>query len=211
MARTARLSNEIVDRVARDAALSPYFVVLMAMSGVLAAVALLANSVPVLLGAMIVAPAFPPFALVAFALVGDRPRLALTGLVTALLGILTAVAFAMLTTWIVERAGIITEDADLLHRPLLEERLRPGWYSVIAAFAAGIAGTLATYRGKMDALIGTVASVALVPAGGAAAIALMEQDHLRALGGAVLLAINAGVIVAIAILVLLLLEIAQPR
>lgn len=206
MANRRAIDNETVDRLARDAALTPDYLLLMAISGVLSAVALLTNSVPLLLGAMIIAPVLSPLALVSFALVGDRPRLALSGILVATLGLVMAVGFAMLTTFVVQRADLIRGDIRLLELPLLEERVRPGWYSVIAAVAAGIAGTLALHRGKMDTLIGTVASVALVPAGGAAAIAAMERDTLRALGGVVLLVVNAGVIIAVGLVVLLLLS-----
>jgi hypothetical protein len=61
---------------------------------------------------------------------------------------------------------------------------------------------MALAREQEDALIGTVSSLALVPAGGAAAIALVAGDPIRALGGLVLLAINVIAIVAMGLLVL---------
>ncbi len=88
-------------------------------------------------------------------------------------------------------------------RPLLEERVRPGWWAIAAAFAAGIVGTLALSKEKTDTLVGTVAALALVPAAGAAGIAFFSGDPVRGLGGLLLLALNIGLIVAMGIIVLL--------
>lgn len=71
----AVVSEEAVERVAKQAEMGTTYLVLMSTAGVLAAVALLTNSVPVLIGAMIVAPAFAPLALVAFALAGGNTKL----------------------------------------------------------------------------------------------------------------------------------------
>ena len=56
----AMVSEQAIDRVASQAELNGSYLVLMAVAGVLAAVARLTNSVPVLIGAMIVAPALSP-------------------------------------------------------------------------------------------------------------------------------------------------------
>jgi hypothetical protein len=49
----------------------------------------------------------------------------------------------MLTTWIMNMTNVLPPEANLLEKALLEERVRPGWYSVAAAIAGGIAGTIA--------------------------------------------------------------------
>jgi hypothetical protein len=88
-------------------------------------------------------------------------------------------------------------------RPLLEERVRTRWYSLLAAVAAGIAGTIAIVKRKQDTLIGIVASVALVPAAAAGGITLYAGDPGRAIGGALLLFVNVFVIISRGLLVLL--------
>lgn len=181
MAGRHHISNEIVFRIARQAEFTLTYAVLMAVAGVLAAVALLANSIPILIGAMIVAPGFPPLALVAFAMVGGQYALAWQGLRNGIVGIGIAVACAIGTTAALDLTGVLEMTSDLVHRPLLEERVRPGWYSAIAAAAAGIAGTIATVKDKLDSLIGTVASVALVPAACAGGIAIVAADAGRAI------------------------------
>jgi uncharacterized membrane protein len=69
--------------------------------------------------------------------------------------------------------------------------------------AAGLAGVTAQASNKTDTLIGTVAALALVPAAGAAGIALFSPHRARAVGGILLLAINVGLIIAIGLLALL--------
>ncbi len=197
------ISHEIVKQVADQAAMTPAYLVFMAMAGILAAIALLTNSVPILVGSMIIAPALPPLALVAFALIRGQLRLALRGLGIGLLGILLAGVCAMLTTWVLNLTNVIPPDTNLLNKPLLEERVHPGWYSLSAAFAAGIVGTVALANQKTDTLVGTVAALALVPAAAAAGIAFMSSDPLRGLGGLLLLGMNVGLIIAMGIIVLL--------
>jgi uncharacterized hydrophobic protein (TIGR00271 family) len=171
------MDGKILDQVADQARLTPSYLVFMAMAGVLAGVALLTNSVPILVGSMVIAPALPPLALVGFALVGGRPPLALRGLGVGLLGLLVATVFAVLATWVLNITNVIPPETNLLNKPLLEERVHPGWYSIAAAFAAGVVGTLALTKQKTDTLVGTVAALALVPAGAAAGIAFDRAPH----------------------------------
>ncbi len=205
------VEDAVVENVAEQAELTPSYLVFMATAGVLAAAALLSNSIPILIGAMIVAPALAPLALIAFALVGGKPRLALRGLWIALLGLVVATVFAMLTTWVMNVTGVIPAGANLVEKPLLEERVRPGWWGLLAAFAAGIVGTVALSKEKTDTLVGTVAALALVPAAAAGAIAFISDDPVRGLGGVLLLGMNVGLIVAMGIVVLLVIAGQQRR
>ena len=74
------VSERTMDRIAAQAELNRTYLVLMATAGVLSAVALLTNSIPVLIGAMVIAPALGPLALVAFAIADGKSRLAFRGL-----------------------------------------------------------------------------------------------------------------------------------
>jgi uncharacterized hydrophobic protein (TIGR00271 family) len=205
----AVVSQRTIDRITSQAELNRSYLVLMAAAGVLSAVALLTNSVPVLIGAMIIAPAMGPLALVAFAIVGRKSGLAFRGLGVAAIGIIVSTGFAVLTTWIMNLTNVLPPDANLLDKHLLEERVSPGWWSVAAALAAGIAGTLALAQNKLDTTIGTVAALALVPAAAAGGIAFMSDDPLRGLGGLALLGINVALIIVTGIATLLILRPAE--
>lgn len=77
----------------------------------------------------------------------------------------------------------------------IEERVKPGWYSVIAAMAAGISGSIALIKQKTDTLVGVVAALALVPAIAAAGIAFLSKSPKMGFGGLFLLGINVGFII----------------
>lgn len=203
MASSRIITNDILEHVAQQAKFDVIYSVLMATGGILAAVALLTNSVPILVGSMVVAPALPPLGLIAFALAARQPSLAFRGLWIAVVGLLIATLFAVLTTWIMNVTNVIPPETNLLDKPLLEERVRPGWYSVVAAMAGGIAGAIALAQKKTDTLVGVVAALALVPATGAAGIAMLSDDPMRSLGGLALLGINMGLVVVAGLLTLL--------
>jgi uncharacterized hydrophobic protein (TIGR00271 family) len=206
MGNDARVASKLVDDVAEQATLTPTYLVFMSLAGLLAGVGLLSNSVPILIGSMIIAPALPPLALVAFAVVAGRPSLAWRGAGVGLLGIAVAAVAGVFIAWLMNAVDVIPKDANLLQRPLLEERVRPGWWSLAAAFAAGIVGIEALSQKKTDTLVGTVAALALVPAAAAAGIAALSGDADRTLGGLLLLGVNVGLIIAMGILTLVVRE-----
>jgi uncharacterized membrane protein len=153
-----------------------------------------------------VAPAFGPLSLIAFALISRQPLLALHGVWVAGVGLLVATGGAMLTTWIMNVTNVLPPEANLLNKPLSEERVHAGWYSVAAALAGGVAGTMAQTQQKTDTLVGVVAALALVPAAAAGGIALLSRDPVRSLGGLGLLGINVGLIAVMEVVTLLLMR-----
>ncbi|MFI7493341.1 DUF389 domain-containing protein [Kocuria sp. M4R2S49] len=188
--------------VVEQASLTPRYLIYMTLAGVLAGVGLLSNSVPILVGSMIIAPVLPPVALVAFGVVHGQASLAARGAGIAVLGLGTAAVAAVLVALLMQVTGVIPPGTELLGKPMLEERVRPGWWTLAAALAGGVVGVVALTEKKTDTLIGTVAALALVPAGAAAGIAALAADTDRALGGLLLLGTNFAMIVAMGILVL---------
>lgn len=201
--RTPIVHDQLVRSVISDAKSDYAYYTFMTLSGVLAAVAFLTDSIPLLLGAMIVAPAYPPLAAVSFSIAGGYPRMAGRALLVLLGGLGLAIVAAVVTTWLCNVTGIISSDMNLVSQPLLEERVRAGWYSILAAAAAGAGGTVAVIKRSRDTLIGVVAAVALIPAGAAGALAAYSGDLGRALGGFVLLLVNVLVILAFGLLVVI--------
>lgn len=192
--------------VAKLSKINASYMILMVASGVLAAVAMLTNSIPVLIGSMVIAPALPPLALISFAVVNRRPKLARDGFVSACSGLALAVLGALATTWLLNATHIIPKETNLLDKVLLDERVSVGWYSVITAIAAGTAGMIALTERKTDTLVGVVSALALVPAGVAGAIAFISEDPIRGLGGMALLGLNAALIVISGVITLLVLK-----
>lgn len=201
-----KVRDRTIAKVSQQAQLTSSYLVFMATAGILAAVALLTNSIPILIGSMVIAPALPPLGLVSLAIVARKPSLALEGLKTAFLGFLIAMIFAMVTTWILNMTHVIPAETNLMNKQLLEERVRPGWYSVIAAIAAGISGTVALVKQKTDTLVGVVAALALVPAIAAAGIAFLSKNPTMGFGGLFLLAINVGFIILSGVLTIIIMR-----
>lgn len=192
---TAIITDKTVLRVLELSTFDAPYVVLMAMSGILSAVALLTNSIPVLIGSMVIAPALPPLSLVSFAIVDRQPKWAVEGAVSAVLGLGISMSAALVATWLLNLTHVLPTEMALLDRTLLQERVSPGWYSVVTAIAAGIAGMVALVEQKTDTLVGVVAAVALVPAAVAGAVAFLSEDPTRGWGGMALLSINVVLIV----------------
>ena len=155
---------------------------------------------------MVIAPALPPLGLISLAIVVRKPQLALKGFKTAFLGFLIAMMFAILTTWLLNITHVLPAETNLINKELLEERVKPGWYSVIAAIAAGISGAIALTKQKTDTLVGVVAALALVPAIAAAGIAFLSKNPIMGFGGLFLLAINVGSIIISGVLTLVILQ-----
>jgi len=202
----AIVSNKTLNNLAEQTSFSKTYISLMATSGVLASISLLTNSVPILIGSMVVAPVLAPLGLVAVAGVRKKFKLALHGLWVALGGLFIATLLAILTTYLMNITGVIPAETNLMNKSLLEERVNPGWYSVTAAIAAGIAGTIALTKSKTDTLVGVVAALALVPTAGAAGISIISSDMERLMGGLILLGINVLVIIIAGILTLLIIK-----
>ncbi len=109
------------------------------------------------------------------------------------------------TTWLMNITNVLPADTNLLQKPLLEERIKLGWFSVVAAFAAGVSGMIALADDKIDVAVGVVASLALVPAAAAGGIALISRDPVKSMGGFGLLGINVALIIVTGYLTLKLL------
>jgi hypothetical protein len=108
-------------------------------------------------------------------------------------GLCISLLCTVATTWLLSITGI--NAAHLQFSKMLLERVHPGWYSVVAAFAAGIAGALAVLHKKQDTLVGVVASIAVVPTISAAGISALGGDIGNVLGGLIMLGLNVGMIV----------------
>lgn len=172
----AVISPEAMQHAAKLSEVTASYIILMVTSGILAAIAMLTNSIPVLIGSMVIAPALSPLALVAFAIVNRRPKLVRKGVVSACCGLALAVLAALITTWLLNATHVIPKETNLLNKVLLDERVSVGWYSAITAIAAGIAGMIALTERKTDTLVGVVSALALVPAGVAGAIAFISAE-----------------------------------
>lgn len=131
------------------------YLTLMILSVLLAAIGLFANSTPVIIGAMILAPMMAPLISLAMAVVRQDLPLLSGSLKTLGLGILLGLVFSAAMGWLMP-LRVIT--------PEISARLSPTLLDLGVAVIAGIAGAYAHAREEVArSLAGVAIAVALVP------------------------------------------------
>jgi len=184
--------------VLRDnASLKSSYLVLMVLSTLLATFGLFANSSPVVIGAMILAPLMSPIISLSMGALRQDKKLILTSIYTILSGLGIALAFAVLLTWL---TPINTAGEEIL------SRTRPNLLDLGIAVVSGIAGAYAHARTEIaKTLAGVAIAVALIPPLAVAAIGLGWLDFEIFFGAILLLVTNlAGMIFAASVTFLLL-------
>jgi uncharacterized hydrophobic protein (TIGR00341 family) len=178
---TGATREELYHQISKGARLDSNFLVLVALSTIVAAIGLLEDNVAVLVGAMVIAPLLGPNLALAFAAtLGDRDlmRDALqTDLVGLGLALLLSVAIGRIWPVIDPGAEIIT-------------RTDVGFDGVALALASGAAAALSLASGAATALVGVMVAVALLPPTATLGMMLAGGRMELASGAALLLAVN---------------------
>jgi uncharacterized hydrophobic protein (TIGR00271 family) len=133
---------------------APYLT-LMVLSTLLAAIGLFANSTPVIIGAMILAPMMAPIVSLAMAVLRQDVSLLRNSARTLLYGMVLALGFSALAGWLMPMRVITPEIA---------ARLSPTLLDLGVAVISGCAGAYAHAREEIaKSLAGVAIAVALVP------------------------------------------------
>ncbi|MEM7713013.1 MAG: TIGR00341 family protein [Cyanobacteria bacterium P01_A01_bin.68] len=128
---------------------------LLGISSLIATLGLLANSVAVIIGAMIIAPLMGPIIGIAYAMAMGNRRLLRRSMLTILTGVTLTIFIAYLSTLTAGWKSVGTE---------ISSRANPTLLDLGLALAAGSAGAFANSRRRIaDALPGVAIAVALVP------------------------------------------------
>lgn len=146
--------HEIYTDIADGTRSSRQFVVLVALSTIVAAVGILRDNVAIIIGAMVIAPVLGPSVALSLATTLGDIELTQRALRAIVVATFTALALSMLMGFIlpVNPAG-----AELL------SRTRVGFGDIALALASGSAGALSFRQGIPTALIGVMVAVALLP------------------------------------------------
>ena len=175
------LREELLDDVVKDATLTRDFLILSALSTVVAAIGLNSNGVAAVIGAMVIAPLLGP--ILGFALgagLGNMALLRQSGATLAGgLGISLFVAF--LISFVLP---LNTDSYELMSRT--QVRLD----SVALALAAGGAAALSMAQGKSAVLVGVMVAAALLPPGAAFGLFVGSQEWSYAGRSGLLLLLN---------------------
>lgn len=173
--------EELYSDVAKGALLDQNFLVMVTLSTVVAAVGLAADSVAVLIGAMVIAPLLGPnLAMILATALGDR-ELARRALLANAAGLALAVFLGALI-------GVLLP-IDLEARELLA-RTNVGPADIALALASGAAAALSLTTGVSSTLVGVMVAVAILPPATVVGVMLGAGLLTKAFGALLLLAIN---------------------
>jgi len=140
----------------RDSAKFSYtYLTLMILSTLLATTGLFANSAPVIIGAMILAPLMAPIISLSMGVVRADKFLMVHSARTLIIGVFMALLFSCVYTLFIPLEQITAE---------MQGRLNPNLLDLMVAVFSGIAGAYATSKEEVaKSLAGVAIAVALVP------------------------------------------------
>lgn len=168
---------------------TPAYITLMVLSTFLAVFGLFANSIPVVIGAMILAPLMGPIIALALGTLRQEDALMLASGRSIAIGTFVALACAMLAAWFIPLNHITTE---------ISARINPTLLDLGVAVVSGIAGAYAHARAEVaKSLAGVAIAVALVPPLAVAGIGLGWGDMTVFYGAFLLYLTNlVGIVLA---------------
>ena len=150
-----RLSRqEIYSDVSDISRTSNIYIIMIVLSSIVASIGILNNNVAVIIGAMVIAPLLGPNVALSLATVLGDVDLALNGIKTTMVGIITSL---IISIFLGLTFPVDTSIPELLLRTSV------GLGSVTLAFSSGIVGALALIVGFRTTLIGVMVAVALLP------------------------------------------------
>ncbi len=173
------------------------YLVLMALSTIIATFGLFGNSSPVIIGAMILAPLMAPIVSLSMGVLRQDEKLIKDSLITVGFGLFVGYVFAIFITWITP--------LDFMNSEILA-RTRPNLLDLGIAAGSGIAGAYAHAKKEIaKTLAGVAIAVALVPPLAVSGIGLAWGDLSVFWGSLLLLGTNlAGMVLSGAFTFLLL-------
>jgi uncharacterized hydrophobic protein (TIGR00271 family) len=189
-------------RIDNEGLLSAGMVALFAFSGVIAAVAILIDSSPIVVGAMALCPDFGPIAAFAVGVVRRDRRRARGGLLALLVGFSAGIAAAFVAVTVLRVTGVSPESFNTSTNTLAQTIAAPNVYSVVVAACAGAAGMLSVTLGKSGALVGVAVSITTIPAAADIGLALSYGDWASVEGAGGQLVLNIVSLLASATLML---------
>ncbi|WP_425637789.1 TIGR00341 family protein [Algoriphagus yeomjeoni] len=194
---TAEEFKELFSLLRQNAQTSSSYLVLMALSTMIATFGLFGNSAPVVIGAMILAPLMGPIISLAMGALRQDGLLIKNSMITIFWGVVIGLFFSILIS-------LITP-LEVLNDQILA-RIRPNLLDLGIAIASGVAGAYAYSKEEINkTLAGVAISVALVPPLAVAGIGIGWLDPVVFGGAMLLLGTNlAGIVMSASLTFLIL-------
>ncbi len=171
---------------------SESYLILMILATTLATIGLFANSAPVIIGAMILAPLMAPIISLSMGLLRQHEQLVISSTKTIATGIILALGFSVVFTILTPLKTINSE---------ISARLSPTLLDLGVAVVSGVAGAYAHARSEVArSLAGVAIAVALVPPLAVAGIGMGWADFSVFSGASLLFLTNlTGIVLASAL------------
>lgn len=178
------------------------YLVLTAVSAIIATAGIFLDSAVVVVGANVIIPLMDPAMAASVGTVLRDRDLFAEGVRRQAVGIVTAVASAAVFAWLARTIPLVPPGLDLLSLDQAREGMTANVLSLLVALGAGIAGATSLTSGVSSTLVGVAIAVALVPPAATLGIGLAWGHPVVALGAGVLLLVNVLSINLAALLVL---------
>lgn len=146
--------QELYSEIFDSSKLTKTYLIMVALSTIVASIGLLRNNIAVIIGAMVIAPLLGPNVAMSFATTLGDSELGINALKTNVAGILAALGISFLLGF------FLTVDPSIQE---IHARTVVSYADIILALASGIAGALSFTSGLPSAMIGVMVAVALIP------------------------------------------------
>lgn len=146
--------DEVYQQLADAVEMDRTYLLLTVLSAVVAAVGILGDNTPVVIGAMVIAPLLGPMVALAFATTLADVDLGRGAVVAGIVGTALTLALSSLIGW-----GVSVNP----EMPQIASRISLGYGDLVLALASGSAGVLSMTAGVATALVGVMVAVALLP------------------------------------------------
>ena len=170
--------------------LTLHFLVYMMAATVIAAIAIITDSVVLIIGAMVVGPEFGPLCGLSVGLVHGKRDLVREALISLGLGFLLAFVASFVVTVIFIVSGIAPTTLAAEVHPTTLFISRPDAYTVVVAVLCGVVGMLSLTTASAGTLIGVLISVTTIPAAANVGVATAYGNGDEAWGALIQLGVN---------------------
>ena len=181
---------DVIERSYDETQLTWTYLSFMILATMLAAIAILTDSIILVIGAMVLGPEFVAIAALGLGLVRKRTGLIRQALRTLIIGFAVSIAVVTVLTLIARVTGLINVDEVTAQRPGTAFIYTPNAWSLIVAVIAAAAGVLSLTSARTGGLVGVFISVTTIPASGNVAVALVFLQWSQVLGSSLQLVIN---------------------
>lgn len=171
----------IIEYAEQESYLDSKYLALFFFSAVVATLGLITDNVAVVVGAMIIAPAFGPIASAAVGVVVGRTDLFRRGIKLEVIGILLAICTAAFLAFVLP--GVEMNES-------LRLRMFPTILDLFVGLAAGAAGAYVLVSGRGSSIVGVMVAAALLPVMTAIGIGLVFFNPIFILGAFLLLMVT---------------------